>query len=244
MPDTIEYIKELIPSGAGAVSTGSSILYWIVVIVFIVLFAAIMITIAVVIVIRMRFNKKIVIYDKINGRWERTGKDRATELKYGTAGDTVFLLRKRKKYLPRPEEQTGRKEYWFGIRGDGEWVNIGIEDIDFAMKKLKVRFVHPEARYARTALHKGIRERYEKKSFMEKYGQMIQMGISIVAITIILIFLYLNLDKMYSGAPAVDKMVKSAEESLTKLLGKEEQLLNAMDNICVKKDVSLGGTGG
>ena len=69
----------------------------------------------------MKYNKKIVIFEKINGRFEPTRKDRAMELKFGRAGDTVFYLAKNRKYLPVPVIQTGRRKYWFAIREDGEW---------------------------------------------------------------------------------------------------------------------------
>lgn len=239
MPDIgIESLKGYIPSGSSIANAGSSFLYWMVIIILIVMVAAIFIVIAVVIISRLKFNKKIVIYEKLNGRWEKKGKDRAMEIKYGSAGDTVFLLKKRKKYLPRPEEQTGRNEYWFGIRSDGEWINIGIEDIDFAQKKLKVRFVHPEMRYARTSLHKGIRDRYEKRGFMEKYGQMIQIGLNILFITIILVFLYLYLDKLGTVGPAAEKMVQATEQSTIRVLDKQDQILRSLDNICTNNNLA------
>jgi len=172
-----------------------------------------------------KFNKKIVIFEKVGNNWQQTGKDRAQELKYGTAGDTVFFLQKKKKYLPRPELQTGKRIYWFAIREDGEWINVSLGDIDLQMKEMKAKFLHPEMRYARTALIRNLKDRYDKPKFMEKYGVMM---INLAAIIIILVFFWLIVDKIISVGDKVSSMVETGN----KVMDKVNEILPNLDRIC------------
>ena len=119
-----------------------------------------------------KFNKKIIVFEKVNGKPEITKRDKAMEVKLGEGGDTVFYLKKAKKHIPLPSIQTGRNIYWFGVREDGEWINIGMDDIDLAMRKIKARFVDKEMRYARVALQRNLKERYQKSSFLSVYGEV------------------------------------------------------------------------
>ena len=95
-----------------------------------ILIAIVAVGVTIIIVLKLKFNKKIIIFEKINGRFEPTRKDRGMIQNLKGTGDTILYLKKFKKYLPTPELQTGRNTYWFAIREDGEWFNIGIEDID------------------------------------------------------------------------------------------------------------------
>lgn len=182
----------------------------------------------------LKFNKKIIIFEKIGNNWTQTGRDKAQELKYGTAGDTVFYLQKRKKYLPRPELQTGKRVYWFAIREDGEWINFTPGDIDLQMKEMKAKFLHPEMRYARTALIRNLKERYDKPKFLEKYGIML---VNIAAIVIILVFMWLIIDKIISVGDKVTSMVNTGKEVMDKV----NEILPNLDRICSRSGTIPAG---
>jgi|SRR3990172_6128970 len=179
---------------------------------------------------RFKFNKKIEIWKKIGGHWERLGYDRAKELKYGMAGDSVFYLRKRRKYLPYPELQVGRNLYWFAIREDGEWINIDLEDVDFTMKRAKAKFLHPEMRYARTALLRNLKDRLDKPKFLEKYGMVLATFGSLI---IILVFMWLIVDKLIS----IGDQLTGAISAVDPVLDKAEKILVAVDNVCANTGV-------
>lgn len=194
------------------------------------IFTAIFIALGAVIYFILKFKKYrniIIIWEKINGNWEITGKDKAIEVPYGKAGDTVFITLKKKKYLPRPTIQTGKRTYWYAIREDGEWINIGMEDVDMNMKRARAKYLHPEMRYARTALQKGLRDRYEKQKFMEKYGYII---IPLASFIIVALFLWFLADKILTAADRLNTMITTSAQ----VMDKANEVVAALDRACTR----------
>lgn len=174
---------------------------------------------------RLKFNKKIIIFEKVNNKYEQTGMDLARDFKIGLAGDTIILLKKRKKYLPNPRIQTGRRTYWYGIRKDGEWINIGIEDLDEKTATLGIKFVSEEMKHSRTALQRNLRERYDKPSFIQKYGGMLAYA---TLILVTCIGAWLLADKFLLIVDKVGNQIDLAN----KLAATQREILGALDNVC------------
>lgn len=195
------------------------------VLVILIVVGAILGVIAFFIVRAVKYKYKVVIFEKINGRFEPARKDRACETKFGDAGDMVLKLRKHKKILPMPTLQVGRRTYWYAIREDGEWINIGIGDLDNVSKEMGVTFLDKEMRYARTQIQRGLKERLQGDSFWDKYGQMIM---SISFILIIGVMTYLLFDKWIDLAGTVNSSVGLAKEVLTEA----SKMLQAIDSTC------------
>lgn len=173
----------------------------------------------------IRFNKKIIIFEKIDGVFKATRKDRASEIKFSTGGDTITYCLRHKKYLPNPTIQTGSRTFWYFIRSDGEWINFGLDDLDQQAKKAGARFLAKEARFARTQIQKGLKERYDKPSFWEKHGIMIM---NIIWIAMIGSMTFLLFDKWIDLAGVTNAGVETAGV----VLEKTEQIMGSLDNIC------------
>jgi len=221
MAEAIEIAKDFIPSfGSGSLMI--SIVVWLIIaIIFLIL-----VGIATFLVVRhLKFNRKIVIFERINGQFQPTGKDRAMPVKFSTSGDTIFYLRKRKKYLPNPTIQTGARTYWYFVREDDEWINFGPGDFDEDAKELKARMLDKEMRYARTQVQRGLKDRYDKPGFWKQYGLLV---LSIVYITIIGVMFWLALGKFVDLAGALSGVT----DSTAKLLDRADSILGAMDNLC------------
>mgnify|MGYP003631441130 FL=1 len=60
-----------------------------------------------------KYNKVITIFEKVGGEFVPIGKDRGMEVRYSSAGDSITYLRRRKRYIPNPQIQTGKRQYWF-----------------------------------------------------------------------------------------------------------------------------------
>lgn len=205
-------------SVSGTVSTISFILY-------LVIFFAVFGVIFYFISQRLKFKYKVIIWEKVNGVMTITGRDRGMEFKVGESGDTAFKLLKRKKIVPMPTIQTGKNTYWFAIRSDREWLNIGIADINETSKRLELDLTDPEMRYARTSLQGNLKERLVAKEFWEQYGQMI-MSISFIAI--IGIMMWLIMDKWLE----LSQTLNGAIAQVPQILDRMETLTVAMDNMC------------
>ncbi len=173
---------------------------------------------------RRKYNKKINIFEKIHGRWSHTGTDKAMEVKSGKKGDTGFILKKHKKYIPIPTLQMGPRIYWIAIREDGEWINFDIEDIDIKQRRAGVHFVNTDMRYARTALEEALKDRYDKPNLWKEYGVLIA---SVGFIAMIGIMTWLLFDRWIELAATTNAGVEASKEVI--ILAKET--LTAIDNI-------------
>ncbi len=229
MVDYLEQVKDVIPEIS--VSGIFQFVTWFIIFIVLAVIAAIA---TYMIVMRLKFNKKIVIFEKINNRFEPAGTDQAMNFKVGLGGDTVFFLRKRKKYISTPRLQTGRRTYWMAIRGDGEWINIGIEDVDEKMKLLKVKYLDESMKHTRVALQRSLRDRYNKVTFLEKYGGMIAYA-TLIIITGVAIWLVA--DKMVLIVDKVAHQIQLANELATL----QKEILGALDNICSTSGLKPAG---
>lgn len=176
-----------------------------------------------------KFNKKVSVFEKISGRIEPIGTYKAMITKIGDAGDDVLFIKKLKKYIPTPSIQTGRNVYWFIVRKDGEWINVGIEDFDEKSREMNVYFLDKEMRYARASLQKNLKERYAKLSFIEKYGGLIVWTTLCV---VIMVGFILFMDKMLEITGAIDAMMSVASDETKEVLQAVEGVVNKLDNLC------------
>lgn len=193
--------------------------------IFIVIFIGIFGTAAYFFMRHKKFDRKIVIFEKVGQQYLPVGKDRGFISKFGQGGDTILFLQKRKKYLPTPSLQTGAKTYWYAIREDGEWINISMGDIDWQMKKAGAKFMDKEVRYARTQIQKGLKERYEQDSFWKQHGVII---VSVGFVVIMGVMTWLLFDKWIDLANTTNSGVKSAGD----VMDRAKVILNSLDNIC------------
>ena len=225
MADVMSSLSGVIPSGASIAGAGTTLMK---VLTYFFLFLVVAALIGVGLwywLSSMKYKMRIIVFEKINGRMEQTGTDKAMEVKYGQTGDYVIFLRKRKKYLAPPTIQMGKRTYWYCIREDGEWFNIGLEDIDIAMRQAKAKFLHTEARAFRTSFQTNLKTRLEEKKFMEKYGAMI---FNIIGWAIIGLIMWFMADKLVSFLGKLAPLL----ETQVKLMATNEQVLQALDKVC------------
>jgi hypothetical protein len=173
----------------------------------------------------LKYKMRIIVFEKINGRMEQTGTDKAMEVKYGSTGDYVIYLKKRKKYLAPPTIQMGKRTYWYCIREDGEWFNVGMEDIDVAMRQAKAKFLHTEARAFRTAFQQNLKTRLQEQKFMEKYGAMIM---NVVLMMVVGLIMWFMADKLVSFLDKLSPML----DTMSKLMDTNSQVLQGLDKVC------------
>ena len=200
MVDIGATIKKIIPSA----KTGGMFVSIIALFIFGVIFIILTGVITYFVIRRMKFNKKIVIFERINDKFQPTRKDKAMEVKFSTSGDTIFYLQKNKKYLPNPRLQSGRRVYYYFIRQDGEWINFELTDLDEESRKMGAKFLDKEMRYARTQIQKGLKERYDKPGFWQLHGQTIM---NIVYYVVMGMMVWLALGKFIELVGSLDGVV-------------------------------------
>jgi hypothetical protein len=174
---------------------------------------------------KKRYNNTIIIFEKIDNRYKDTMSDKAMERKIGTGGDTVFYWKKLKKIVPKPSIQTGIRKYWFARREDGEYINIGMEDVDLKMREAKIYYNENEQRYARASLQKLNKDRFNRETFWQKYGRDIM---TVIFIVIISIMLMLILSRVVELTGKIGGLIETA----SKLNDATSKMLGSMSNIC------------
>jgi len=224
--EIVDIGKSFIPSFSG-VGGGVNFFAWMIIIF---LVAGGLTTGIILYIVNRKYNKKIIIFEKIGGSFVPIRKDRGMEVKFSTAGDSITYLRKHKKYIPNPSIQTGNREYWYFIREDDEWINFGLTDLDQASRDVGARFLDKEMRYARTSIQKGLKDRYEQQSAWQKYGIYI---LSFGYVALIGVMIWLLFDKWVD----LDQTTNGAVQTAGIVLENVDRILANMDNICT------GGSG-
>lgn len=146
---------------------------------------------------RLMFNKRVVIWRRINGRMIKVDEDKGAFQKIGKAGDTWFFWRKYKKYTSRPQIEQEKNTYWYFIREDGEAINFGLGDVDEQMKTAKAHYIDSDMSLSRVAIERNLKDRYQVKSFWDKYGDKIMF---IIYALILMICTIINTSKQLKAA--------------------------------------------
>ncbi len=142
------------------------------------------------VLMKKTYRHKITVRGLVGNQPMIKWRDRAKEVAIGRAGDKLFYLRKKKRYIPPPVIQDGINEWLYWERSDSELINIGIEDVDEKQKKLGVRFIDTDMRMQRLGIEKNLQFRFQKQNFWEKYGTMVISAIFYVLLTILLIIIF------------------------------------------------------
>lgn len=207
-----------------------STITWIIFIIFFVIVASVITYL----IIRLRiYRNKIILFEKINGRWVDTGKDRARELKFGDLGFTILYCMGHKKYLPKPPHQSGIRKFYYKIRGDGNWENFELKD-DETPSKLSMFSVEKNITERNVGIRKGIESRYTKSNWLRENAVML---ISIGFIALIGIFTYLYLDKWIT-------LVQQTGAGFNAMLDKMNTMMDRLDSLLAQyNSLTAGGSG-
>jgi len=154
------------------------------------------------------YNKKIKIYRRVGNKTILVAVDKGFFARVGTAGDYWCATKKLKRTLPRPTIQSGKNEYWFFEREDGEYINFGLGDIDSQMKAAKVYYIDEDMRLARLGIQKNLRDRFQKVSFWQKYGGMIMNLVYLMVSTILLVILFKEIKDVWSVGQSMAASVR------------------------------------
>lgn len=135
------------------------------------------------VIFRMRWNFVVTIMQNVPPFGTiPVGNDRARLIKFGDGGEEIFFLRKRKMYRSGYGKRIGQNKICWTIGSDGYWYNTTFGDIDKKLMEIGVNPTERDMRMGNTVLRKGIENRYNDKTFFEKWGAAISIGLIIVAI--------------------------------------------------------------
>lgn len=206
----------------GAASNSGNLIIWVIII------AIILIIVGIILFLWYQsrvYNRKVMVFENIAGRgYQLVYKDKARLIKLGDAGEELLYLRRKKAYRTAYGSKMGKNEYWFAIGQDGYWYNFVLGDLDAKMGMLDIEPIDRDMRYMHTAIRKNIVDRYQKRSFMEKYGTIIMTGVFLL---IMILGIWFLLGEMGDIASAISQSVETA----AKLTEQNARLLSSIDNL-------------
>jgi len=187
-------------------------------------------------VMKKQFKYKIVIFERVDGRFRPSKKDKAKKMKLSNAGDEVIKLKKHKKTLPLPSIQTGQNTFWYYISDDGEWFNFGPGDFDEDRLELGAEMLDKEMRYARTSLLGSFDERYDSRSWWDKNKEWVMTLAYIVIIGVMVFLVFREFNTIISGS-------QKAVEASGEVMKSAEKVLSSLNHVCGSSGYTVNGTG-
>ncbi len=186
---------------------------------------------------KRQYKLKINIFEEIGGKAIPVGEDVAKEIILPNTSIRAFFLKKRKLYLPRASIQTGKGHYWYFIRKDGEWINVGLENLNKNLDELGIHYDHTDMRMANASLKKLIEKNYKKLNWLKEFAPYIAMGILIF---ILAISAFLVLNQANKTVAALGNSAETNKEVAVVLGG----IMSSLDNVCSSSGIRTVGGGG
>lgn len=158
-----------------------------------------------------RYKIKIRVFSDVAGKPEQTYFDRARVVNLGQSGENCWYLRGMKRQIPPGTKSMAKNEFWYYIKEDGDLINIGLENMNHKLKLMGINFTNPAMRYARIALQRNMKDRYQKVTFMDKYGTVLIFTIHIIIVSIMFVWI---LKEVNSILPVLKTAIADAGELL------------------------------
>lgn len=162
---------------------------------------------------------KISWYEEVNGRMSLIGTDNACELIIPGTNISVFYIKSKDMYLPRPTKKMGDNLYWFAIRDNREIVNFSIKNLNEEMKEANLDYDHTDMRYALENLRDLIKRNYRDKAtpWWREYKDVISIVIYVFVLTLSFIFIVGKvgtlIDKVGVLINHADKLIQVAKSN-------------------------------
>lgn len=184
---------------------------------------------------KKKFNIKIQLFEKINGRYRPTRIVKAMELAYSDSGEKAIFIKELKRYRAKPTVQMGEMTYWLALDDENNLVNIDMQDVDFLLREMKVETTETESRANRIAFQKALKDRLKhKESWWDKYGKTILSLIYIILVTIAIIFILAKVGNLIGQTGDTVRMIGDIQ-------GKQGDVLTALDNIVSRINLNCAG---
>lgn len=198
------------------------------------LFVTISAIVAFIIAYNYKWNFKYIVFENVAGSgWVPTRKGKCRLVSIGDSGEEIFYLQRIKKWRIAYGKRIGKRYISWAVGGDGYWYNNDFKDLDVKLKKLGINPVDKDMRMAYAAARDLMKNRYEQKSFMDKYGTIITFGMLFLCILAMIGFMWFNTNQSAKISSANVEAAKTMKEVMQESL----KVTQALDV------VQSGGTG-
>ena len=194
---------------------------------FFIILSIVVIMIVLYIMNKKQYNRHIHMFEEIAGKAVPIGEDVAREIILPFTSIRAFLLKRRKVYLPRPSIQTGKGHYWYFIRKDGEWINVGMENLNKKMDELEIHYDHTDMRMANASLKKLVEKNYKKTNWIKEYAPYIAIGILVLLLGITAFLILNQADKVAGKFAGVAEQLVEVLKSLDSIKSSGSGIVSA-----------------
>lgn len=202
-----------------------SLAIFLAVVVFILFFVAI----AIAVIYFASFNKKIILYKKINGIYIPIRKYACRHINIAKTGEGVWQVgRLFPRYVEKPIKYVKKNEAWYYEReADGEWINFGLGDIDNKLKEMNVEIVPSDLKMQRVNLGRWLEQR-KKQGFWEKYGDKIINLVFYILMTFCLIIIIAQMGGVVDKAKQYMDLGLQTTQKQTEVYNMQFQLFQGL----------------
>lgn len=166
---------------------------------------------------KAKANKKIFWFEEVNGSMVATGDDTAVELTIPKTNITLFYIKSKEMYMPRPVKRMGRDSYWFCIKNNREIVNFVMKNLNDEMTEAGLDYDHTDMRYAHSNLKELIQRNYRdnSKPWWREYKDVISLVVLIFVLSLSFFFIIsktgMLIDKAGVLIEHADQLIKVAD---------------------------------
>lgn len=188
---------------------------WEVILFFVLMFVFLAVSIVVTFIVLSKriWNVKVTILEKsVPYGYIPTRNDTAKLVAFGDGGEEIYFLKKLKKYKIGYGKKLGLNKIAWAIGSDGYWYNCTFGDLDEKLLEIGIMPIDRDMRFANATLRKGFQNRYADKTFFEKWGVPITIGLLVIAFLAMGGVLWFIFDKQLEIASANSEAIKSSKE--------------------------------
>jgi len=162
-------------------------------------------------------------------------KTRARIIKLGKSGEEVMKTLAGGRFVTAYGRKMGRNTYWFAKGPDGYLYNVLLGDLDTKLRILDIEPVDRDVRMFHIALDRLSHETYDKKTFMEKYGNQLILFLFLIALIVGMMVIIGRIGK------ATEALAATASTN-ERVVGSLQQILQSTNNI-QEQAQGQGGSG-
>lgn len=154
-------------------------------------------------------------------------RDKAKLIAVSDGGERIFFLRKKKRFAPDYGKRVGKNAVAFGTDTSGDLYNISFEGMNKRLFQMGIVPAEVSVKLATASVREMVKNRYNTKTFLEKWGVPITIGMLIIAIIIQASGSWWSHHEANKGKAQELEIIKAQKETMELA----RQVLGNIDNI-------------
>jgi len=203
--------------------------------------------VTIVIMSRLRWPLNYVVLEDVAGKgFSITRKGKCRIIGFGDGGEEIILLKHLNKYRVGYGKRIGAKQIGWAVGSDGLWYQFTFGDLNKILREIGIAPVSVNVRLGMSSVRKGLDNRYQDKSWSEKYLPLILGGMVIISLLIFAGMFYYSTKKQIEIANINSGSInatRATQEATQKTLATLDQILSRINFNAQNSSEFIGGSG-